>query len=265
MQRKNKMKEIDTLVTKLETKAEVDAVFLTGSFGLSNTSTASDIDIVIILKENRVKIKSVYQIVDGAFADIFFFDHRDIRRILAAEKVDGNSMVGILVSWLLTAKILFDKSGLTTKASEHAHQVMFFIPEKERIDIIQKISYNLLQNRRYYDSEDDAYREALGIRLLYSVTELITGFLTLHNEPWRGEKYAIAFMKSRNVDFYNAFLVYQSAACLATKIEAYEKMASVIQHLHPLLDYRTPVSTSTHDSQSETANQLKKFWERLTS
>ena len=259
------MREVDTLVGRLETKAEVDAVFLTGSFGASHASTASDIDIVIILKENRVQIKSVYQIIDGAFADIFFFDLADVRRILASEKIEGDSIDGILVSWLMAAKVLFDKSGLTTKAVRHAHQVRFFIPEKERAGTIQKMSYNLLQNRRYYESGDDMYRAALGIRLLYSVTELITGFLTLHHEPWRGEKHAIAFMKNRSANFYRAFLAYQSATGLAEKIAAYEKMVGAIQHLHPLLDYRAPVCIPARDSQTEAENQLKEFWERVSS
>jgi hypothetical protein len=203
--------------------------------------------------------------MDGAFADIFFFDLADVRRILASEKIEGDSMDGILVSWLMAAKVLFDKSGLTTKAARHAHQVRFFIPEIERAGIIQKMSYNLRQNRRYYESGDAVYRAALGIRLLYSITELITGFLTLHNEPWRGEKHAIAFMKNQSVDFYNAFLAYQSATGLAEKIAAYEKMVGTIQHLHPLLDYRTPVCIPARDSQTEAENQLKEFWERLTS
>lgn len=259
------MKEIDAFVAKLQEKTEVDAVFLTGSLGLSHESTASDIDVVIILRDNRAKIKSVYQIIDGAFADIFFFDHKDIHRVLAVEKMDANSMDGILITWLLKAKILFDKSGIITKTKEYARRVLLFVSEKERKEIIQKISYNYFQNRRYYDRRDKVYREALGIRLLYSVTELITGFLTLHNEPWRGEKHAIAFMKSRDIDFYNAFLVYQSASGLASKMEAYEKMVRTINHLHSLLDYRTPVYISAHEVQIETENQLKEFWERLTS
>lgn len=121
------------MVGRLETKAEVDAVFLTGSFGASHASTASDIDIVIILKENRVQIKSVYQIIDGAFADIFFFDLADVRRILASEKIEGDSIDGILVSWLMAAKVLFDKSGLTTKAVRHAPQGVFTVKEKARV------------------------------------------------------------------------------------------------------------------------------------
>lgn len=257
------MKEIDALVAKLEAKSEVDAVFLTGSFGRSKESGASDIDMVIILKDNRAKIKSVYQIIDGAFADIFFFDHKDIRKVLAVEKMDGNSMDGILISWLLRAKILFDKSGLITKTKGHTRRVLLFVSEKERKDIIQKISYNYFQNTRYYNSSDALYRDALEIRLLYSITELITGFLTLHGEPWRGEKHAIAFMKTKDKYFYETFLEYQTSSNLKLRMEAYEKMMAAIKYLFPLLDYHQPVYNSIREDSNNTEKKLKEYWREL--
>ncbi|MEK7207999.1 MAG: hypothetical protein AAB699_00445 [Patescibacteria group bacterium] len=53
--------------------------------------------------------------------------------ILASEKIEGDSMDGILVSWLTATKVLFDKSGLTTKAVRHAPQGVFTVKEKARV------------------------------------------------------------------------------------------------------------------------------------
>lgn len=257
------MKELDILVARLKEKKEVDAVFLTGSFGVSAESAASDMDLVIILTENRIRLKSVYQFIDNIFADIFFFDQKDLRRILAVKTLDGNSMDGILVSWLLTAKILFDKTGLTTQMKDRAHQISLFVSEKERKDIIQKISYSYLQTTRYYNSGDALYRDALEIRLLHSVIELITGFFTLHGEPWRGEKHATAFMRREDAQFYSALLDYQTAAKLSSKVTAYEKMVERIKYTSPLLDYRQPVCISKEGDSQEAIKTLRAYWEQF--
>ncbi|MEK7207989.1 MAG: nucleotidyltransferase domain-containing protein [Patescibacteria group bacterium] len=260
------MPELKKLIASLKEKDDVDAVFLTGSCDLPEASAASDIDIVIILKENRVRIKTAYQIIDGAFADIFFFDHQDLHKILAAQKIAGNTMDGILVSWLNKAKILFDKSGLTTKAEEHAWRVDLFIPQKEYERTAQEISYNYIQNRRYYESENETYREALGIRLLYSVTELITGFLTIKGEPWRGEKHAITFFKHTDSEFHGAFQDYQASTNLVERMRAYEKMVDKIRSSAPLFNYREPICLSKDEcSSGNVSDTLKTYWRNLTS
>ena len=67
------MSIFNTIIEKLKTKDEVDAVFVTGSYGIAQEKSYSDIDLVIILRKNTNKLKSVYTWIDGVFADIFFF------------------------------------------------------------------------------------------------------------------------------------------------------------------------------------------------
>ena len=260
------MQETENLIKKLEKKTEVDSVFLTGSFGVSEKlrkAESSDIDIVVVLNKNSVGIKSVYQIIDGLFADIFFFDQEDVRKIITSKIVNGNAVSGILASWLQKARIFFDKSGLTTTAKEHAERIALVVSEKESRDTLQKISYNFIQNRRYYSASNTLYHEALEVRMLYSVVELITGFLTLRGESWRGEKHAIHFMKTEGPDFYNAFLAYKKSSNLNEKMRAYEAMVKVIRKTNTLFDYRQPICVSKQEETPLNEEKLLQYWKKL--
>ncbi|HUD04222.1 MAG TPA: nucleotidyltransferase domain-containing protein, partial [Candidatus Paceibacterota bacterium] len=116
------MSRLQEIIEKLKNKDQVDSVFLTGSQGLEKRPH-SDIDLVIILKENSEKISSLYTWVDNTFADIFFFDHSDLKKIETAKKLGANNMDGILVSWLEKATIQFDKSGKLTGLKSHIEEL----------------------------------------------------------------------------------------------------------------------------------------------
>jgi len=254
------------LINNLKAKKEVDAVFITGSFAVSKTSSASDLDLVIVLKNNKEKIKSVYEKIHGIFADIFFFDKTDLKRLVRAKKLDGNSMDGILLSWIQKADIKFDKSGLLTKIKRWASKIHLFISEADKKDILQKISYSYNRNERYFKSKNKKYLEILNILLINSVIELVIGFLTLRNKPWRGEKDAIAFIEKRSPSFRHLFLKLNKAMSIESKMKIYKKMVKkVLPKGFSLYSYKEPVCISKNKNTKEEMNKLKIFWKRISS
>jgi predicted nucleotidyltransferase len=253
------------LINNLKARKEVDAVFITGSFATLKTWSASDLDLVVVLNKNTLKLQSVYEKINSIFADIFFFDKTDLKRLLRAKKLDGNSMDGILLSWIQKADIKFDKSGLLTKIKRRASKIHLFVSNVEKRNILQRISYNYNRNERYFKSKNKKYLEALNILLMDSVIELIIGFLTLRDKPWRGEKDAIAFIEKQDPAFKHLFLKLNRSMNIESKMKIYKKMVKkVLPKELSLYSYEEPVCISKNRNTKEEMDKLNIFWNRIS-
>jgi hypothetical protein len=257
------MRSLEAIVGNLKKRHDVDAVFLTGSQGTGEQTSSSDLDLVVILRENNRSLRSLYTWIDGVFADVFFFDRSDLERIGHAETLPANGLDAILVSWLRKASILFDKTGAVTALQSAIMSTdNFRVPEEEKRRVWKDINYNLVANTRYFQAEDPIYHEALGIRLLYSVSELLTGYLALRDRPWRGEKDAIAYLKEVDPDFYRSFQAYLGAMDLQKRFEYYREMAGrVFPEGYTLWSAEDVVAVSTTGTVD--GDDLVRYWQEL--
>ncbi|MEK7116613.1 MAG: nucleotidyltransferase domain-containing protein [Patescibacteria group bacterium] len=222
------MKGLDKIIEKLKSNNDVDAVFITGSHSNQEAKAYSDIDLVVILKENKNELYSLYRWIDGIFADIFFFDLTDLKRIENQIGKYENLMDSAFMSWLKKADIKFDKSGSLSELKNKANGIEeFLIPAKDKDSFWQKINYNFVANKRYFESNDPLYLEALELRLLYSVIEVICGYIAFRDIPWRGEKEAVKYLKNNHIDFYNIFKSYSTSNNLADKFRFYEQIVNL--------------------------------------
>jgi predicted nucleotidyltransferase len=55
------IKSLDEIIEKLKSNDDVDAVFITGSQTTQEAKSYSDIDLVVILKENKNELYSLYR------------------------------------------------------------------------------------------------------------------------------------------------------------------------------------------------------------
>lgn len=249
------------IIENLSKNPDVDGVFLTGSQTKDN-KPYSDIDLVIILRNNHNKLNSLYTWIDGKFADVFFFDQSDIKRMIDKGSMEGNSMDAIFIDWLAKAHVYSDKSGLLNDLKSILVYKSLFIPTSEKQIFLQKVNYNLVANTRYFESKDPLYHEALEMRLLYSVSELISAYFEFRDIPWRGEKMAIKYFKENNEKFYEKFKDFTKASNLNEKFEAYVEMAKLVF----TSDYKEwgkddviPLSKELSDT-----NLLTKYWLEIT-
>lgn len=223
------MQTLTHTLEKLKSNPNVDAVFLTGS-SETGRKPHSDIDMVIILKKHDKDLSAIYTWIDDTFADIFFFDHADLDRMEKAELLPGNGMDAIFLNWLRRSVIQFDDSGRISGMKDMLAyiSVKVGLPQSEKDTAWQKINYNFVANTRYFESNDPIYHNALEIRLLYSVSEIITGYCTLRNIYWRGEKLAIMYFQKMDTPFYNAFIEYTKATNIQQRFEAYKKLVELV-------------------------------------
>jgi len=219
------MKNLDKIIEKLKSDDNVDAVFITGSYNTQEAKSYSDIDLVIILKENKNELYSLYRWIDGVFTEVFFFDLADLNRIVSSKNIDSDNFDAILLDWIKKSNIFFDKSGVLTELKSKASKIdISHQSNRSKKGFWQRINHNYIADKRYFDSGDKLYHEALEIKLFYSMEQVICAYFALRDIPWRGEKNAILYLKDNAQDFYKLFQNYTSATSLNERFEAYSQM-----------------------------------------
>ena len=261
------MSELQNIIENLKSKDEVDAVFLTGSHG-ANTKPYSDIDLIIILKENTKSLQSIFAWIDGIFADIYFFDMENIERIMSADWLTSSTneskhtMNASLYSWVKKGTIQFDKSGSLTNLKNLKKEIK--VAENEKLIEWKNINYNFEANTRYFESGDPLYYEALEIRLLYSIPQLISGYLKFHGVVWQGEKFAISYLKENNRAFYDEFVAYSKSSTLEEKFNHYKNLVkATLNPEFPLWDKAKIYPKSNNDPMKLDEVELVNYWTSL--
>ena len=223
------MEQLDRIIEKLKLNRDVDAMLITGSLGVGKSKPYSDIDLVVILKENKNSLYSLYKWIGGIFAEIFFFDMSDIQRINTSKNIDSDNFDAILLDWVKKSNIYFDKSGVTTYLKSKSSEIdISLVSEKSKNGYCQRINHNYITDKRYFESGDKIYHESLEMKLFYSMEQIICGYFALRDMPWRGEKNAILYMKENAKDFYKMFQDYTSATSLIERFKAYSHMVELV-------------------------------------
>ncbi|HQA63885.1 MAG TPA: hypothetical protein PK085_02135 [bacterium] len=168
---------LEKLLDKLKISSRVKGIFSTGTTATSLTS-ASDIDLIVVIDKNSEEIKSIFTTIENRFADIYFFDIDFINQLKDKSEVSANNFDGMFLEWLKKGKIEYDPEKLleSLKAKIEEISPTQKVVESEKRDFWIKTNYNFIANLRYYNSKDEIYHKALELRLLYSVIELITAY-----------------------------------------------------------------------------------------
>lgn len=260
------MNQLETIVKNLKNNDNIDSVFLTGSYATGQKTAHSDIDLIVVFNDNSKNIKALYTWIDDVFADVFFFDTLDIKRIEDAREFFANDMDAIFISWLGKSTILFDKTGQVTnlKSKFESKQDLVIIPQDEKKQRWQKINYNFIANQRYFESGISLYLEALEIRLLYSVAELINGYFEFRDIPWRGEKQAIQYFKDNDEVFYKKFLEYSNTGDINKRFKLYAELVSITTTEAFPIWAKEDIIVQTKDGSIDVNSELASYWKSIT-
>lgn len=218
---------------------------------------------MLILDANTIGLKSIYTVIDGHFADIFFFDVAFVKQIGTEKNISAVEMTGMFVTWLEKGKIEYDPDGILQNASDRMEQnpIRLTVTEQERRDAWVKMNYNFIANTRYFQSGDPLYHQALQIRLAYSAVELITAYFSFRDVPWRGEKSAVEYLQQHDPDYLQIFQAYTSSTDLEQKMQSYRELFGRTLHgVYQRWDenFMVPMSTKHQYDPS-----LVRFWDSL--
>jgi predicted nucleotidyltransferase len=260
---------LDEVIGMLASQDRVEGVLLMGSAVCGEVGPASDYDMVVVLSELPDSLHSGLVYVDGRLTDLFFVAVQDVVMLLEdPEPVAAASWPGLLVRWLTTGRIAFDRSGHLESARRAVRDAALLQPTTpgDAYSTWYKINYDLRHNKRMLNSDDPVYLLAVDIRLLYSLADVLVGYFTLRGLLWQGEKKAIRYWSAHDPNFVALFQAYSAETDRGRKLHLYEQMAALTTEplgglwpanasmFRPLPGSETP----SHD-----AEQALLFWNRL--
>ncbi|HEX8906187.1 MAG TPA: hypothetical protein VF771_15165, partial [Longimicrobiaceae bacterium] len=85
------------------------------------------------------------------------------------------------------------------------------------------VGYNVAHARRYLLSVDPVAREAVDVRLLYSLMEVVGHYFTVRRVPWRGEKPALRYLMRHDPGYLDRLRRCLVEADRQRKVELYEE------------------------------------------
>ncbi|MCR4334113.1 MAG: nucleotidyltransferase domain-containing protein [Patescibacteria group bacterium] len=210
---------LQEIINTLSKNDNIDALLLCGSTATEKQTKSSDYDLVLVVKEKPEKLLSLFTYINDLPADIFFFTLSNIRDIISNKQVKEGCETWFL-RWLSKGKISFDKSRYLSKLQNMISEIQY-PPDISGDTAVYKINYNLVNNMRYFESNDPLYHSALEIRLLYSIVEALVGYFSMHHIYWEGEKKAIQYLEENDPEYLSIFQKATRASNLHDKFTTY--------------------------------------------
>ena len=219
---------LDAVIARLAAHDVVDGILLMGSTASGALTPTSDYDLLLVLDEPPAPLRMVNTWVDGRLTEVYCTTVRALERIVAdpASWPDAGEE-GIVVTWLRSGRIAHDRAGRLGRARETARAAPppTLPGEREIYGAWGKIGFNVAQMRRYLASDDPVAREAVDLRLLYSLAEVVVHYFTVRRLPWRGEKPALHYLAAHDPSFLDHLRQCLAETDRRRKVERYEELA----------------------------------------
>ncbi len=260
---------LEQVVERLALHELVEGVVIIGSRAIDAIAPWSDYDILLVLRTLPSPLDVAYTSVGGRMADVIFVDVETIGRIgregvpIPVEGPDGS-----LARWLKAGQVVFDRDGHIERARHAVLSTNWSEPARYAAKYAAwfSINYNLNHNKRMAAAEDPVYLLALDLRLLYSIFDLLTGYLRFRDIPWQGEKEAIRLLAAHDPEFLDTLHACLAEANRDRKVSLYEELAGRTVEPFARLwsgDATAVQLTADEPVTPETVERGLQFWEEL--
>jgi hypothetical protein len=256
--------KLDDVLSRMKNHPAIEGILLMGSAAGENRSSHGDFDLALIVRDPPKNILGINTFVEGTFAEIFFYSCREVDAILKQESIDPSSKEGWIVNWSRDGRIVHDPLGYLVKLKERSRLITDAVSYTSGYQSWQRMNYNLVQNLRYFHSNDETYHQALDLKLAYCIVEAFVGYFNVRKLSWRGEKEAVIWLKEHDARFFSLLEACLQESDRTQKMHLYEKMVSVA--LEPVggLWERPVVSVvSTGETDEKTVQAGLDFWTKV--
>jgi hypothetical protein len=261
---------LDELIDRLSTKAIIDGLAVVGSGADGTMNPASDHDLLIVLDEPQLQLVGGVTEAEGRMVDIGFSTVEEIDELLKAgdREIPNDGVRGSIVRSMGSAIIGIDRHGRLNRLKEKALSGFELAPPSDgylgsRWD---KASYNLAHTQKMLASEDPVYLEAIDLRLLYQLSDLMLDYFAVRGLPRKGEKAAIRYWRSNDEVYYSLFRECLEENDRARKVDLYGQLATAtMAPVGPLWrsgDTRFRLSPESEMTSSGLA-KASEFWSEL--
>jgi hypothetical protein len=259
------------VTARLAAKDVVEGLLTIGSTGCKKIKSASDYDLIVILREMPVPIRVALTYIDNRLTDIIFVKLAQIEYL---QQNDYSSMAfswdkAQLFHWLQIGHIMFDRSGQLQQAQNMAReQPEKMILENEVYSAWFSINYNLKQTRRLLASDDPSYHMAVDLRLLFSLHELWRFYFLFRGLSFQGEKAQFKYLVTHDPEYLEKFRQCLAEGNREQKFQLYKKLVQfTIAPLGALWEDKVTaiLPEPNIDWEADTVQKALTFWETLIS
>jgi hypothetical protein len=217
----------DDWLERLAGHQAIVGLLLIGSGAAETMTEWSDIDLLVVFDRLPAPFRVVNTWVDDRLTEVYCITRQALDRITTAEAWPSASEEGVVVAWLRLGRIVLDRDGELAAARDVARSTIRLMEatDEQVYHAWVKIGYNVAQMKRYLAMGDDIANLTVDMRLLYSLSEVMTSYFVVRRLPWQGEKAAIRYWMEHDPVFLEMF-----QACLAEldrqrKVGLYEEVA----------------------------------------
>jgi hypothetical protein len=162
--------------------------------------------------------------------DVFVYDVAIFAKHESSPEISANKMDAVLIDWVNTGQIVFDRSGVINTFKERTKGVIpkIHVAISEMESFEANINSAYITNKRYFDSGKSEYLNSLEIKLLRDVYYVFLGYFEFRDIPFRGEKKMMQYLETNDANFYNLMISYSTALDLKSRFEIYSKMIDIV-------------------------------------
>ena len=262
----------ESLVERLKESPRVDGLMLLGSTGQSTLNPFSDRDLLIVLDECDVAITNGAVFCGEVLVDLVLATRQQVEDLIAAEpgSISLSDPRASFFNWVPSSTIVLDRCGRleSLRSALRRHEPGPKLTEGESVKRADRALYNLAQTRRMSASPDPVYEQAVDLRMLYQLSDLMVDYFNFRGLPWRGEKEAIRYWQSRDSDYLDLFMRCYWERRRAERVRLYAKLVNAtIEPVDFLWDADGPnfVLSPPKDMTRENLESARRFWQSLLS
>jgi hypothetical protein len=244
---------------QLRLKENVEGILVIGSLATGTMNTASDYDLVIVLRSAPRPWFVGVTTIEGRATDLVFVSSTAVQSVATlAEPVAYNHELAPIIRWLSAGAIRFDRHDYLGRLQQKLRQGTWIQPvdAQARYEAWFAINYNLTVAERMAQSENELYRRTLLIRMaVYGHSDIWFGYFTIRQIAWEGDKAAVNYLLDHDVKFLELFENFLAASTAVEKLKLYRRAAALATR--PLGSLWPVAMTVINDSEART------LWQEL--
>ena len=262
--------DFELLVERLKQSTKVDGLMLLGSTGQPTLNAFSDRDLLIVLDERDPTITNGAVYCDDVLVDLVFATRQQIDDLITAEpdSISLSDPRASFFNWVPSTTIVLDRGGRleSLRKALSGHGPGPKLTEGESVKRADRVLYNLAQTRRMSRSPDSVYQQAVDLRMLYQLADLMVDYFNLRGLPWRGEKEAIRYWQSFDAGYLDLFMRCYWERRRPERVSLYaELVKATIEPVDFQWDTGGPnfVLSPPKDMTRENLERAQRFWQSL--
>lgn len=262
----------DSLVERLKESPRVDGLMFLGSTGQSTLNAFSDRDLLIVLDECDLTVTGGAVFCDDILVDLVIATRQQIDDLIAAEpgSISLSDPGASFFNWVPSGTIVLDRSRCLARLRDALRRDNWSLKltEGESVKRADHALYNLAHTQRMSGSPDPVYQQAVDLRMLYQLSDLMVDYFNLRGLPWRGEKEAIRYWQSCDPDYLDLFMRCYWERRRPERVRLYAELVNATIEpvgFHWDADGPNLVLSPPKDMTRENLERAQRFWRSLLS